>query len=290
MLCISHKLIGGWPCYGGVVDVLGRLISVFSAASTTIGQASSRRSNHKQTNKHMCLYLGRGRSDLQSVKIFLGTILRLAYQSPFNDIATGMSELLKNLEDIGLQIPRIRFKNGPSLYIPQSEVPKLSDTTSEAYEIFKDAFMNDARVSHMVQVMGFHPSYTVEWVRAHHYLLRGNGVLPRHIRAYVAILASARHNCLYTVNLFEREFLCFGGNPDWLNGVDRAPLKYQRLNKVNNILCHKAWSLTHTDIELDCVSGANRSEDQSTEVESSYFSPARVKAEGLHPDAFCKKV
>ena len=60
----------------------------------------------------------------------------------------------------------------------------------QAYEIFKDAFMNDARVSHMVQVMGFHPSYTVEWVRAHHYLLRGNGVLPRHIRAYVAILVS----------------------------------------------------------------------------------------------------
>ena len=32
-----HKLTGGWPCYGGAMDVLGRLISVFGAASATFG-------------------------------------------------------------------------------------------------------------------------------------------------------------------------------------------------------------------------------------------------------------
>ena len=58
----------------------------------------------------------------------------------------------------------------------------------QAYPIFKDAFMNDARVSHMVQVMGFHPKYTVHWVQTHHDLLRGNGPLPREYRAYIGIM------------------------------------------------------------------------------------------------------
>eukprot|EP00116_Pleurobrachia_bachei_P018563 sb/3478825/ len=45
-----HKLTGGWPCYGGVVDVLGRLISVFGAASATFGQVICQ-TQQSQTNK-----------------------------------------------------------------------------------------------------------------------------------------------------------------------------------------------------------------------------------------------
>eukprot|EP00116_Pleurobrachia_bachei_P015439 sb/3475701/ len=56
-----HKLTGGWPCYGGVVDVLGRLISVSGAASTTFGQVilqTQQSQTNKQTNPAGGIYTG----------------------------------------------------------------------------------------------------------------------------------------------------------------------------------------------------------------------------------------
>ncbi|KAL5265055.1 hypothetical protein ACHWQZ_G005962 [Mnemiopsis leidyi] len=195
------------------------------------------------------------KSELHSVKLFLSTILRLAHRAPFTEVSEGMKTLLGDLESLGLQVPRVRFRKGPSFYIPKDKVPKLDDTKSEVWPIFRDAFMNDARVSHMVQVMGLHPKYLVHWVQAHHHLMREcNGVLPRHFRAYIAIIASARHNCLYTVNLLEREFLCFGGDQEWLEGLKNAPKKLQNLATVNNILCHKPWAITSQHMQ-DLLTG-----------------------------------
>eukprot|EP00116_Pleurobrachia_bachei_P008577 sb/3468839/ len=52
-----HKLTGGWPCYGGAMDVLGRLISVFGAAPATFGQVicqTQQSQTNKQTNPKPC--------------------------------------------------------------------------------------------------------------------------------------------------------------------------------------------------------------------------------------------
>ena len=52
------------------------------------------------------------------------------------------------------------------------------------------------------------------------------------------------------VNLFEREFLCFGGDQEWLEGLKNAPKKLQNLATVNNILCHKPWALTSQHMQV----------------------------------------
>eukprot|EP00116_Pleurobrachia_bachei_P015891 sb/3476153/ len=50
-------MTGGWPCYGGVVDALGRLISVFGAASATFGQVICQ-TQQSQTNKQTPIAVG----------------------------------------------------------------------------------------------------------------------------------------------------------------------------------------------------------------------------------------
>lgn len=50
--------------------------------------------------------------------------------------------------------------------------------------------MYDGRLSHMVQLMGYHPSYLSLFLKSHDFLMQGNGPLPLHIRNYLAILVS----------------------------------------------------------------------------------------------------
>ena len=52
------------------------------------------------------------------------------------------------------------------------------------------------------------------------------------------------------VNLLEREFLCFGGDQEWLEGLKNAPKKLQNLATVNNILCHKPWAITSQHMQV----------------------------------------
>lgn len=46
----------------------------------------------------------------------------------------------------------------------------------------------------MTQLLGYHPSYLVLYVKAHDFLMHGNGPLPLHIRNYLAILVSGPKN------------------------------------------------------------------------------------------------
>ena len=54
--------------------------------------------------------------------------------------------------------------------------------------MFVDAFLNDCRVSHMVQLMGYHPSYLDQFVKTHHFVMRGDGPLPLHWRNFIATM------------------------------------------------------------------------------------------------------
>ena len=53
---------------------------------------------------------------------------------------------------------------------------------------YEDAFMCNGRLSHMVQLMGFHPSYLTLFLKCDDFLMHGNGPLPLHVRNYIAIL------------------------------------------------------------------------------------------------------
>ena len=53
---------------------------------------------------------------------------------------------------------------------------------------YEEAFIQEGRLSHLSQLLGSHPTYLTRFNKLHHFLMRGNGPLPLHIRNYLAIL------------------------------------------------------------------------------------------------------
>jgi len=57
--------------------------------------------------------------------------------------------------------------------------------------LFIDAFIQNNRLDHVTQVMGYHPDYLDCFLRTQQFLLRGDGPLPYHYRHYIAVLVSS---------------------------------------------------------------------------------------------------
>ncbi|XP_076611917.1 sestrin-1 isoform X3 [Chaetodon auriga] len=151
-------------------------------------------------------------------------------------------------KDLGVRIPR-PLGNGPSRFIPEKEILKVSKVDTRTQSIFEDAFAALGRLDNISVVMGFHPQYLESFLRTQHYLLQMDGPLSLHYRHYIGIMAAARHQCSYLVNLHVNDFLQVGGDPKWLNGLDEAPQKLQQLGELNKILAHRPWLLTKEHIE-----------------------------------------
>ncbi|XP_063351581.1 sestrin-1 isoform X2 [Pelmatolapia mariae] len=151
-------------------------------------------------------------------------------------------------KDLGIRIPR-PLGNGPSRFIPEKEILQISKVDSRTQSIFEDAFAALGRLDNISLVMGFHPQYLESFLRTQHYLLQMDGPLPLHYRHYIGIMAAARHQCSYLVNLHVNDFLQVGGDPKWLNGLFEAPQKLQHLGELNKILAHRPWLLTKEHIE-----------------------------------------
>lgn len=99
------------------------------------------------------------------------------------------------------------------------------------------------------QMLEDHPTYLDAFSRLHHQLLCGEGPLPEHLRRYIAIMASCRHECSYLVEEQKTAFLEAGGPEIWLQGLQFAPKKLQELHHTNIILGHQPWLYNITHVE-----------------------------------------
>ncbi|XP_068122235.1 sestrin-2 [Hyperolius riggenbachi] len=126
---------------------------------------------------------------------------------------------------------KCRAPKGPSAYIPLSQLPgpPLSDN--------------------IAAVMSLHPEYLQIFWKTQHFLLRMDGALSLPERHYLAIMAAARHRCVYLVSLHSASFLQVGGDPKWLEGLASAPLKLRRLNDLNQLLAHRPWLISKEHIQ-----------------------------------------
>ncbi|XP_068199170.1 sestrin-1 isoform X1 [Antennarius striatus] len=178
----------------------------------------------------------------------LAHLLMLSKRCPFEDVRERSGHLLQAVQDLGVRIPR-PLGNGPSRFIPEKEILKVSKVDTRTQSILEDAFAALGRLDNISVVMGFHPQYLESFLRTQHYLLQMDGPLSLHYRHYIGIMAAARHQCSYLVNLHVNDFLQVGGDPKWLNGLSDAPRKLQQLGELNKILAHRPWLLTKEHIE-----------------------------------------
>ncbi|KAF5890547.1 sestrin-1 isoform X1, partial [Clarias magur] len=186
-------------------------------------------------------------SSSEDLNCVLARILMLSKRCPYEDVKEKCIWLLRRVQDMGVRIPR-PLGNGPSRFIPEKEILQVSKVDTRTQSIFEDAF-SLGRLDNICLVMGFHPQYLDCFLRTQHYLLQMDGPLSRHYRHYIGIMAAARHQCSYLVNLHVNDFLQVGGDPKWLNGLDGAPQKLRALGELNKILAHRPWLLTKTHIE-----------------------------------------
>uniref|UniRef100_A0A674HLF4 Sestrin 3 n=1 Tax=Taeniopygia guttata TaxID=59729 RepID=A0A674HLF4_TAEGU len=115
--------------------------------------------------------------------------------------------------------------------------------------LFVKVLTSRGRLEAVTQQMGYHPQYLDSFLKTQHYLMHMDGPLPFDCRHYIAIMAAARHQCRYLVNLHVLQFLRAGGDPQWLRGLEFIPPKLRNLNEINKILAHRPWLITKEHIE-----------------------------------------
>ncbi|KAL3246571.1 hypothetical protein MRX96_057582 [Rhipicephalus microplus] len=105
--------------------------------------------------------------------------------------------------------------------------------------------------SHLDLLMGYHSAYQGPFLKTQNFILKSDGPLPYDQRHYIAIMAAARHNCTYLVNMQREAFLSpdVAGDKLWLQGLDCIPKKLRDLDEINKILAHRPWLITKEHIE-----------------------------------------
>ncbi|KFO79105.1 Sestrin-1, partial [Cuculus canorus] len=178
----------------------------------------------------------------------LARLLMLSKRCPFPDVREKSEAILGRVQELGIRIPR-PLGHGPSRFIPEKEMIQVGSEGTMMHTLFADCFATLGRLDNVTLVMVFHPQYLESFLKTQHYLLQMDGPLPLHYRHYIGIMAAARHQCSYLVNLHVNDFLHVGGDPKWLNGLENAPQKLQNLGELNKMLAHRPWLITKEHIE-----------------------------------------
>ncbi|XP_073469129.1 sestrin-3 isoform X3 [Aquarana catesbeiana] len=120
-----------------------------------------------------------------------------------------------------------------------------------------EEYSTSGRLDNITRVMSLHPQYLESFLRTQFYMLRMDGPLPYHYRHYIAIMAAARHQCSYLINMHVDEFLNTGGSSEWLNGLEYVPQRLKNLNEINKLLAHRPWLITKEHIQKLVKTGEN---------------------------------
>ncbi|KAF4008834.1 hypothetical protein G4228_000272, partial [Cervus hanglu yarkandensis] len=138
---------------------------------------------------------------------------------------------------------------GPSAFIPEKEVVQ-ANTVDERTNFLVEEYSTSGRLDNITQVMSLHTQYLESFLRSQFYMLRMDGPLPLPHRHYIAIMAAARHQCSYLINMHVDEFLKTGGIAEWLNGLEYVPQRLKNLNEINKLLAHRPWLITKEHIQI----------------------------------------
>lgn len=145
---------------------------------------------------------------------------------------------------------------GPSAYIPENEYGQTNDVVTLVNRLVEE-YSTSGRLDNITRVMSLHPQYLESFLRTQFYMLRMDGPLPYHYRHYIAIMAAARHQCVYLINMHVDEFLNTGGSSEWLNGLEYVPQRLKNLNEINKLLAHRPWLITKDHIQKLVKTGEN---------------------------------
>merc|ERR1719427_826138 len=100
-------------------------------------------------------------------------LLRLAYECPFKDVRFACEDILTKLENHGVRVPR-RKSIGPTRFIPSKECVGMDTDDEEIQSRFVDAFLITGRVSHVNQLLAYHPRSLSCYLKSESHLMTSN--------------------------------------------------------------------------------------------------------------------
>ncbi|KAI7881398.1 PA26-domain-containing protein [Lichtheimia hyalospora FSU 10163] len=142
--------------------------------------------------------------------------------------------------------------SGASATIQQ--LPKDVETggkRSDEYvrQMMTKTFMEEGRLANVFRVMAFFPTFYEIYSSTYTKVLKSSlGPLSRSWKCYLAILASAHHQCQYLVSMMRLEYLQNGGDPAWLQGIEYAQPKLQHIERLILKMSRQSWQLTLEDM------------------------------------------
>ncbi|XP_027323467.1 sestrin-3 isoform X2 [Anas acuta] len=174
--------------------------------------------------------------------------------------APGQYRVCGNCRKVPRQEKRVQVSppltRGPSAFIPENEVMQANGL-DERTNLLVEEYSTSGRLDNITQVMSIHTQYLESFLRSQFYMLRMDGPLPLPYRHYIAIMAAARHQCSYLINMHVDEFLKTGGIAEWLNGLEYIPQRLKNLNEINKLLAHRPWLITKEHIQKLVKTGEN---------------------------------
>lgn len=178
------------------------------------------------------------------IKLCLPTIKRLAETAPFQDIRQPFTQLFDEIKLKHPQLVQEQWLEPQQISAFTSNLELIASDNPQVYELLQDSFLRTGRISHIVRVLAWHPSYLKSFRQNIAFTMTNDGPLPLNWRNYIALMAATQMSCPYVVAMQQHHFLINGGDAAWLAGLSSAPPKLADLVELNSLLAHRPWHVT----------------------------------------------
>lgn len=195
------------------------------------------------------------REDPTLVSDFFPTALRLTMDAPFAPIREALGEIVTDVESTHPHTRELRARQSRvSYFFPNGDAPEDADAEpvvsvgdeqrEQLQTLFKESFLRTGRVTHLMQILAWHPSYLDLFDRSLAAVMQRDGTLPLQWRSYIAVMGASELRCHYLADLQQYNFIVNGGDGEWIKGLDYVPPKLFRLHELSSLLAHRPWLLT----------------------------------------------
>ncbi|KAJ1659713.1 hypothetical protein IWQ61_001237 [Dispira simplex] len=142
------------------------------------------------------------------------------------------------------------FAFGPMLELMDYEDHNGWSCSKECQAAVLDVFCEEHRLSNLCRVYMFFPSLMQHSFVNISRVLRSQGPLQAHICFYLGIAACAEIGCYYGVSLLKHEFIRYGGDPTWFQGIAYVPKSLQALAYLCSLLHNKPWLVSKDHLRI----------------------------------------
>jgi hypothetical protein len=169
--------------------------------------------------------------------------------------------------------PIVEMEKQPSRDSEQADRMRAKKSTDPSWsrKLLVDTYIGHGRVAHAFRIMSYFPSYLSCYQKAFYPLVKG-GPLPRPVRYYIGIMAAAEHSCQYLVSALATDYLQYGGDPKWLQGLAYTTNKMKRLGRINTLLARSPHLISDKHIAY-LVRGDGTSDASSPDADTNVAEP-----------------